>query len=128
MNQRETAAGTVPVVTALYDKKEVTLIRGSGNRQQRQTFHFDSVFTSFSTQREVFETVRPLVNEVMQGFEATVRSALITESSAPLAPSERDMCLVLSTRVCVSACRCSRMARLVRARRTLWRETLPPMR
>ena len=83
MNQRETAAGTVPGVTALYDKKEVTLIRGSGNRQQRQTFHFDSVFTSFSTQREVFETVRPLVNEVMQGFEATVRSALITESAAP---------------------------------------------
>ena len=61
----------------------IRALRTRPNRQQRQTFHFDSVFTSFSTQREVFETVRALVNEVMQGFEATVRSALITESSAP---------------------------------------------
>ncbi|EOD33765.1 hypothetical protein EMIHUDRAFT_43489, partial [Emiliania huxleyi CCMP1516] len=35
-------------------------------------YHFDSVYTSYSTQCEVFETVRPLVHEVMQGFEATV--------------------------------------------------------
>lgn len=82
MNERETAAGTVPVVTASNGKKEVTLIRGAGQRQQRQTYHFDSVFTSFSTQHEVFETIRPLVKEVMQGFEATVRCALITEHVA----------------------------------------------
>ena len=50
----------------------MTLIRGVGQRQIRQVYHFDSVYTSYSTQCEVFETVRPLVHEVMQGFEATV--------------------------------------------------------
>ena len=51
---------------------QVTLIRGVGQRQIRQVYHFDSVYASYSTQCEVFETVRPLVHEVMQGFEATV--------------------------------------------------------
>ncbi|EOD06671.1 hypothetical protein EMIHUDRAFT_249760, partial [Emiliania huxleyi CCMP1516] len=62
MNEKENKANTLPV----------TLIRGVGQRQIRQVYHFDSVYTSYSTQCEVFETVRPLVHEVMQGFEATV--------------------------------------------------------
>ena len=36
-----------------------TLIRGSANRQQRQTYSFDSVFSTFSDQRDVFTTISP---------------------------------------------------------------------
>ena len=72
-NEREMKNDTLPVVTASTDKNEVTLIRGSANRQQRQTYSVDSVFSTFSTQRDVFETIRPLVNEVLQGYEGTVR-------------------------------------------------------
>jgi kinesin family protein 11 len=74
MNERELKNNTLPVVTGSTDKREVTLIRGVGQRQIRQTYNFDSVFTSFSSQSEVFQTIHPLISEVMQGFEATVRS------------------------------------------------------
>ena len=74
MNSKEEARDTLPVVTANSAKSEVTLIRGSAQRQQRQTYSFDSVFGSFSEQREVFDSVRPLVDDVMHGYEATVRA------------------------------------------------------
>ena len=73
LNDREKKGNTLPVVNTSSDKKEVTLIRGAGNRQQRQTYSFDAVFSEFSTQRNVFETVRPLVDDVLAGYEATVR-------------------------------------------------------
>jgi kinesin family protein 11 len=75
MNDRELKNNTLPVVTGSTDKREITLIRGVGQRQIRQTYNFDSVFTSFSSQSEVFQTIQPLISEVMQGFEATVRCA-----------------------------------------------------
>ena len=85
MNEKELKNNTLPVVTGSTEKREVTLIRGVGQRQIRQTYAFDSVFTSFSAQSEVFETVRPLISEVMHGFEATVRKAWggAGRSSAP---------------------------------------------
>ena len=55
MNERELKGNTLPVVTASTEKKEVTLIKGTGARTLRNTFAFDNVFTSFSTQREVFD-------------------------------------------------------------------------
>ena len=73
MSERENKGNTVPVVNGSTERKEVTLIKGAGNRQQRLTYNFDGVYTSFSTQHEVFETVEPLVADVMSGFEATVR-------------------------------------------------------
>ena len=74
MNDNEKAKDTLPVVTASTEKAEVTLIRGNANRQQRQTYNFDEVHSSFSSQRDVFETcAKPLVNDVMAGFEGTVR-------------------------------------------------------
>ena len=73
MNDKEKAKDTLPVVTANSARNEVTLIRGSAQRQQRQTYSFDAVFGSFSEQGHVFETIRPLVDDVLQGFEATVR-------------------------------------------------------
>ena len=43
MNERELRGNTLPVVTALSTSKEVTLIKGSKERQSRQTFNFDHV-------------------------------------------------------------------------------------
>ena len=73
MNAKEQVGNTLPVVTANSSRREVTLVRGAGNRQQRQTYNFDGVFGSFSEQQHVFDTVRPLVDDVLQGYEATVR-------------------------------------------------------
>ena len=55
MSERELKGNTLPVVTASSDKKEVTLIRGAGNRQQRQTYSFDAVFSDYSSQRVAHE-------------------------------------------------------------------------
>ena len=99
-NEREMKNDTLPVVTASTDKAEVTLIRGTANRQQRQTYSFDSVYSTFSTQRDVFETISPLVLDVLKGFEATVRARL-----APPTPRRSSSC-VLSSRArlgCFSA-------------------------
>eukprot|EP00929_Paragymnodinium_shiwhaense_P013746 TRINITY_DN121599_c0_g1_i1.p1 TRINITY_DN121599_c0_g1~~TRINITY_DN121599_c0_g1_i1.p1 ORF type:complete len:747 (+),score=191.05 TRINITY_DN121599_c0_g1_i1:73-2313(+) len=72
MSQREKAAGTVPAVTSFTEKKEVTVARAIGGRQVKSAFHFDSVHGSFSTQENVFrDTVKPLVQQVLAGYEAT---------------------------------------------------------
>ena len=73
MSDRESKTNTLPVVTASTEKKEVTVIKGSGNRTLRNTFAFDNVFTSFSTQKEVFdETLAPVISDVLSGYESTV--------------------------------------------------------
>ena len=71
-SERETIDLTQPVTTANETLNEVTLIRGAGNRQQRMTFNFDSVFSESSNQRDVFDAIRPLVNDVLAGYEGTV--------------------------------------------------------
>jgi kinesin family protein 11 len=74
MSELEKRTGVVPVVTASSERKEVSMVRhvGGQTRQQRQSFNFDEVLTSFSTQAEVFDsTLRPLINEVLSGYEAT---------------------------------------------------------
>ena len=99
-NEREMKNDTLPVVTASTDKNEVTLIRGSANRQQRQTYNFDSVFSTFSSQRDVFTTISPLVLDVLQGYEATVRNRppfarpemRIHPRCGPAKPAERVAC------------------------------------
>jgi hypothetical protein len=50
MSEKELKGNTLPVVTASTEKKEVTVIRGAGNRQQKTTYNFDDVFSSHSTQ------------------------------------------------------------------------------
>ncbi len=57
MNAKELKGNTLPVVTASTEKREVTVIKGSGTRQQRQVYSFDNVFTSFSTQQEVSASI-----------------------------------------------------------------------
>lgn len=74
MNEREKMCNTVPAVSASTERKEVAVARvtAGGTRQQRSSFHFDEVLTSFSTQSEVFAaTLEPLVAEVLSGYEAT---------------------------------------------------------
>eukprot|EP00948_MAST-09A_sp_MAST-9A-sp1_P003312 g3312.t1 len=73
LNEREKSSGTTPVVTASTTNREVTLVRGSHSSATRHVFQFDDVFGSFSTQQEVFSSViRPIVNDVLQGYESTV--------------------------------------------------------
>lgn len=74
MSDRETKAGTVKVVTASKERKEVAVVRmvGNGTRQVRTTFNFDDVLTSSCCQSDVFDsTLRPLVSQVLAGFETT---------------------------------------------------------
>jgi len=72
MSEREKADGTVPVATSSTERKEVVVSRSLGGRQVRTAFNFDGVLGSFSTQDDVFNTsVRPLVDQVLSGFDAT---------------------------------------------------------
>merc|ERR1719401_1251285 len=72
MSEREKATGMVPVVSASSDRREVVVARSLGGRQVRTTFSFDGVLGSFSNQEDVFTaTVRPLIEQVLSGYEAT---------------------------------------------------------
>jgi kinesin family protein 11 len=73
MSARELKGNALPICTASTEKKEVTVIKGTGARTLRSTFAFDDVFTSFSTQKEVYDqTLAPVVADVLNGFESTV--------------------------------------------------------
>jgi kinesin family protein 11 len=73
LNEREKQHGTLPVISASTNDKTVTVIKGTGNRQARNTYAFDNVFTSFSTQEEVFDTtIKPVIKDVLTGYESTV--------------------------------------------------------
>jgi len=73
MNESEKKDGTLPVVTAKTAKRSVTVIKGKGRKQLKSSYNFDNVFTAFSTQEDVFEaTVKPVITDVMRGFESTV--------------------------------------------------------
>ena len=73
LNEREQKHGTLPVISASTSDKTVTVIKGSGPRQIRSSFKFDNVFTSFSTQEDVFEaTLQPIIRDVLMGYESTV--------------------------------------------------------
>lgn len=73
MNEYETKHGTLPVITAKTQDATVSVIKGKGRKQMKSSYSFDNVFTAFSTQEEVFEaTVKPVILDVMRGFESTV--------------------------------------------------------
>ncbi|GMH87098.1 hypothetical protein TrVE_jg10935 [Triparma verrucosa] len=73
MNDRENTLDTLPVVTASTAERSITVIKGSGSRQQRSSYEFDNVFGMYSTQEEVFNsTLRPVIKDVLNGFESTV--------------------------------------------------------
>jgi hypothetical protein len=73
MNKKEEMQGTLPVVNASSVDNTITAIKGNGRGQQRSSFNFDNVFSSYTTQEQVFEsTLKPVINDVLQGFESTV--------------------------------------------------------
>lgn len=73
LNDREKKHGTLPVISASTSDKTVTVIKGSGARQVKSSYKFDSIFTSFSTQEDVFEaTLQPIIRDVLNGYESTV--------------------------------------------------------
>ena len=73
LNDREKKHGTLPVISASTSDKTVTVIKGSGSRQVKSSYKFDNVFTSFSTQEDVFEaTLQPIIRDVLNGYESTV--------------------------------------------------------
>ena len=73
MSTQEKQHGTLPVITAKTHERTVSVIKGKGRKQQKSCYTFDNVFTAFSTQEEVFEaTVKPVIVDVMRGFESTV--------------------------------------------------------
>ncbi|KAL3787829.1 hypothetical protein ACHAWO_007017 [Cyclotella atomus] len=74
MNEAELRHGTLPVVTAKTADRSVSVVKGKGKgKQMKLKYGFDNVFTAFSTQEEVFEeTVKPVIGDVMRGFESTV--------------------------------------------------------
>jgi hypothetical protein len=60
LNGREQKSNTTPIVTASTERSEVTVIKGTGKAQMRNTFKFANVFGSFTTQEEIFEqTLEP---------------------------------------------------------------------
>lgn len=69
LNDRELQHGTLPVVSANTASKTVTVLKGTN----KTNFQFDNVFGSFSTQQDVFTaTLRPVIKDVLLGFESTV--------------------------------------------------------
>lgn len=75
LNDKELQHGTLPVVAANTNSKSITVLKGQqGSRhQQKLNFQFDNVFGTFSTQQDVFDaTLRPVIRDVLLGFESTV--------------------------------------------------------
>lgn len=75
LNDKESKGSTLPVVTASTDRAEVCICRGQGSRQVKQTFAFDKVFTSFTSQEEVFAQTfveQGIIDDVLRGYESTV--------------------------------------------------------
>mmetsp|Transcript_34161 Transcript_34161/g.82231 ORF Transcript_34161/g.82231 Transcript_34161/m.82231 type:complete len:1318 (+) Transcript_34161:147-4100(+) len=73
LNSTEQKHATLPVVKASTRDRTVTVLKGSGKKQLKQTYKFDNVFTAFSTQGEVFEqTLQPVIKDVLNGYESTV--------------------------------------------------------
>lgn len=73
MNQKEENQGTLPVVKASSVDNTITAVKGTGRGQQRASFTFDNVFSSYTTQEQVFDaTLKPVILDVLNGFESTV--------------------------------------------------------
>eukprot|EP00462_Mataza_sp_D1_P021546 CAMPEP_0175126944 /NCGR_PEP_ID=MMETSP0087-20121206/4129_1 /TAXON_ID=136419 /ORGANISM="Unknown Unknown, Strain D1" /LENGTH=1515 /DNA_ID=CAMNT_0016408901 /DNA_START=199 /DNA_END=4746 /DNA_ORIENTATION=+ len=69
-NQREKNSNAAVVLEANHEESTVELNKAAKNAK---SYTFDQVYTSTSTQQEVFEgTVAPIVDEVLDGFNCTV--------------------------------------------------------
>jgi hypothetical protein len=66
LNASEEEDATLPAVSTA--GKTVTVVRGTGSRQNKSIFKVDNVFGSSATQREIYEqTMPPIISDVMRG-------------------------------------------------------------
>ena len=75
LNKRELNSGSnadIPVVTTNTENNTVTVVKGLGNKAVRSRFQVSKVYNSFATQEDVFGSVRGLVDDVLEGYDATV--------------------------------------------------------
>ncbi len=83
LNAREQKSNTTPIVTASTERSEVTVIKGSGKAQVRNTFKFANVFGSFTTQEEIFEeTLEPGADHRLPSPARPCRSGCATSACA----------------------------------------------
>jgi kinesin family protein 11 len=69
LNKREKEEGTASILSCNAETKEVKV----GIKNRPKTFTFDKVYGQFSKQAEIYEqTVAPIIDEVLQGFNCTV--------------------------------------------------------
>ena len=60
LNDREQKKDTTPVVTANTSTNAITVLKGTGKAQTRNTFTFGNVFNTYTTQKDIFEqTLEP---------------------------------------------------------------------
>lgn len=73
LNDQEKARNTLQLVNTFPDRRQVKINYGVGAKKIIKTFTFDKVFGQYATQEEVFrETVLPIVDEALQGYNCTV--------------------------------------------------------
>ncbi len=69
----EDESNSQPAVHASSADNKVIALRGFGKAQQRTIYNFDTVFSPSASQREVFDsTLKPVIKEVLFGYESTV--------------------------------------------------------
>jgi hypothetical protein len=69
LNKREKEAGVKSILNCNAEDKEVKV----GMKNRPKTYTFDKVYGQYSKQAEVYDqTVSPIIDEVLQGFNCTV--------------------------------------------------------
>ena len=73
VNAEERKSGQPSVVTCDMEGKNVKIAYGPAGKKLMKNFTFDKVFGMYSRQQEVFDSmVRPIVDEVLDGFNCTI--------------------------------------------------------
>eukprot|EP00762_Andalucia_godoyi_P003834 ANDGO_08538.mRNA.1 Kinesin-like protein KIN-5C len=73
MNIKEAQSGSTQVVFAEADTHEVKIQQNIASKYVSKVYTFDEVFSSNSTQAEVYDrAVQPIVEEVLEGYNCTI--------------------------------------------------------
>ncbi len=73
MSEAEVRSNTPTSISMLAGKREVAVKSAINGKPINRSFAFDQVYASNTTNQEVYEqTVLPMIDEVLQGFNCTV--------------------------------------------------------